>query len=199
MDQAVKAERREVLHQRLRGGVQPWPAKAHQYAVIYADPPWRFEPWSRKTGMDRAADNHYPTMTVEEIVDLDVPGIASKDAVLFLWATVPMLQQALAVMNGWGFQYRSHVVWDKSTAGTGYWFRNRHELLLVGVTGKPKAPKPGTQWPSVVCGPRSKHSEKPDNFRRLIRGYFPTATRIELFARGQAPKGWDAWGQEAER
>jgi hypothetical protein len=59
--------------------------------VILADPPWRFEPWSRDTGMDRAADNHYPTSATEEIAALGVSSIAADDCVLFLWATVPML------------------------------------------------------------------------------------------------------------
>jgi hypothetical protein len=63
------------------------------YGVIYADPPWRFEPYSRDTGMDRAADNHYPTMTLDDIKALAVP--AAADAVLFLWATVPLPPQVV--------------------------------------------------------------------------------------------------------
>ena len=79
-----------------------------RYGVICADPPWRFEPYSRETGMDRAADNHYPTMTVEEIAALDVP--AAKDCALFLWATAPMLPEAVNVLASWGFAYRSHLI-----------------------------------------------------------------------------------------
>jgi ParB-like chromosome segregation protein Spo0J len=100
------------------------------YSVISADPPWRFEPRSRDTGMDRSADNHFPTMTVERICEMKVP--AADDAVLFLWATVPMLPEALDVMKAWGFTYRSHCVWKKDRVGMGFWFRNIHELLLVG-------------------------------------------------------------------
>ncbi len=79
------------------------------YGVIYADPPWRFEPYSRETGMDRAADNHYPTLATGDIADLSIP--AAPDCVLFLWTTVPTLPQALDVMRAWGFTYRSHFVW----------------------------------------------------------------------------------------
>jgi len=108
------------------------------YGVIFADPPWRFEPRSRITGMDRAADNHYPTMTLAELCAMKVP--AAPDCALFLWATVPMLPQALQVMEAWGFNYRSHFVWLKPRAGnqegTGYWNRNAHELLLVGTRGE---------------------------------------------------------------
>ena len=114
------------------------------FGVIYADPPWRFEPYSRETGIDRAADNHYPTMTLDEIKALDVPSIAANDCVLFLWATAPMLTQALEVMAAWGFTYVSQVIWDKDADGHGYWFINRHEILLVGTKGKIPAPAPGT-------------------------------------------------------
>jgi N6-adenosine-specific RNA methylase IME4 len=73
--------------------------------------------------MDRAADNHYPTSCTEVIAARDVASIAADGCVLFLWATAPMLPQALEVLTAWGFEYRSHVVWVKDHIGTGYWFR----------------------------------------------------------------------------
>jgi N6-adenosine-specific RNA methylase IME4 len=96
--------------------------------------------------MDRAADNHYPTMTTEQICALEIP--AADNCALFLWATAPMLPEALAVMVAWGFTYKSHCIWAKDRLGTGYWFRNQHELLLVGTRGNIPAPAPGTQFPS---------------------------------------------------
>jgi N6-adenosine-specific RNA methylase IME4 len=60
--------------------------------------------------LDRAADNHYPTMTDDSIISLAVAAVAADDAVLYPWATVPMLPQALAVIEAWGFQYKSHIV-----------------------------------------------------------------------------------------
>src|ERR1700730_4057031 len=83
--------------------------------------------------MDRAADNHYPTMTLEALTALRPP--AAENCALFLRATAPMLLQALAVMAAWGFAYKSHSVWIKPKIGTGYWFRNKHEVLLVGTKG----------------------------------------------------------------
>jgi N6-adenosine-specific RNA methylase IME4 len=115
-----------------------------RYGVILADPPWRFEPYSRITGMDRAADNHYPTSAFEEIKALAVGSIAAPDCVLFLWATVPMQPQAHEVMAAWGFAYKSNLVWVKDRVGTGYWSRNKHELLLIGTRGRVPAPAPGT-------------------------------------------------------
>lgn len=163
------------------------------YGVIYADPPWRFEPYSRDTGMDRAADNHYPTMTLDDIKAMAVP--AAEDCVLFLWATVPMLPQALEVMTAWGFTYKSHFAWVKAKAGTGYWNRNRHELLLIGTRGNIPAPAPGTQYESVIEASSPRHSVKPFHFREIIEETFPTAARVELFARERFD-GWDSWGNE---
>lgn len=172
-----------------------------KYGVIYADPEWRFEPYSRETGMDRAADNHYPTSLTDEIAARPVDSIAAEDCVLFLWATAPMIRDALAVMQAWGFEYKSQVVWVKQRSGdgrgTGYWFLGEHELLLVGTRGNVPAPAPGTQSRSVIQAPVGRHSEKPEVFAELIERYFPTLPKIELNRRGPARPGWDAWGNEA--
>jgi len=169
-----------------------------KFGVILADPEWRFEPWSRATGMDRAADNHYPTSCTEVIAARNVPSIAADDCALFLWATVPMLPHALCVMAAWGFDYKSHFVWAKDRIGTGYWNRNKHELLLLGVCGKIPAPAPGTQWESVIEAAVGEHSAKPEKFLELIEFYFPTLPKIELNRRGPPRPGWSAWGNELE-
>lgn len=166
-----------------------------QYNVILADPPWRFEPYSRDTGMDRAADNHYPTLTVPDIAALDVPDASADDCVLFLWATAPMVEEALAVMAEWGFRYKSQLVWVKDRIGTGYWFRNRHEILLVGTAGSIPAPEMGTQSESVLEWPVGKHSEKPEPIYEMIERMYPHIPKLEMFAR-QEREGWDAWGNE---
>jgi N6-adenosine-specific RNA methylase IME4 len=165
------------------------------YSVIYADPPWRFQPYSRDTGMDRAADNHYPTMTLDQIKAFSVP--AAPDCVLFLWATVPMLDVAIDVLRAWGFTYRSSFAWIKDRSGTGYWNRNRHEILLIGVRGNIPAPAPGEQYESVIEARVEQHSAKPFQFREIIEEMFPTLPRIELFARGEPFAGWASWGNEA--
>lgn len=169
-----------------------------KFGVILADPEWRFEPWSRKTGMDRSADNHYPTSCTEVIAARDVRSIAADDSILWLWATVPMLPQALIVMGAWGFDYKSHFVWAKDRIGTGYWNRNKHELLLIGTRGHIPAPAPGCQWASLLDAPVGVHSAKPEKFYELIEFYFPTLTKMELNRRGPPRKGWSAWGNEVE-
>lgn len=189
-----KKERRAERERDLAAKQASLPNK--RYGVIYADPEWRFEVYSRETGMDRAADNHYPTSSVEEICSRPVADIAADDCVLFLWATVPMLPDALRVMDAWDFQYKSHCIWAKDRIGTGYWFRNQHELLLIGTRGNVPAPAMGTQIASLVDAPVGRHSEKPVEFYELIEGYFPNLPKIELNARAARP-GWDAWGYEA--
>jgi N6-adenosine-specific RNA methylase IME4 len=191
---ASKAERRAQRELELAVKQVALPNK--RYGVIVADPEWRFEPYSRETGMDRAADNHYPTSATQIIAQRDVPSIAADDCVLFLWATVPMLQDAMQVLKAWGFKYRSHAVWDKVHIGTGYWFRNRHELLLVATKGDIPAPAMGDQFASVLTIARKEHSAKPEQFLELIEQYFPTLPKIELNRRGAARPGWDCWGNE---
>ena len=193
---AMRAERERTL------GAKQLALPEKLYGVILADPEWRHEPWSRATGLDRAADNHYPTSPTEVIAARPVASISAPDSVLWMWGTVPMLPQALEVMARWGWIYRSHLVWRKvypgGRLGPGYWSRIDHELLLIGTRGRVPAPALGGQWPhSVIDAPwTGEHSEKPAIFHEIIEHYFPTLPKIELNARRARP-GWDLWGYEA--
>jgi len=166
---------------------------ASRYGVIYADPPWRFKPYCEETGSDRAADNHYPTMTINDIADIEPP--AATNCVLFLWVTMPMLALGIKLMERWGFAYKTACAWHKPAIGTGYWFRNTLELLLVGTRGDVPAPAMGDQPPQVQTIERGKHSEKPDAFADMIAAMFPNTPKLEMFARC-ARDGWDAWGNQ---
>lgn len=192
--QDEKRARRQTREAELGARLQALPER--RYGVILADPEWRFEAWSRESGMDRAADNHYPTSPLAAIKARGVEEIAADDAVLLLWATVPMLPHALEVMLAWGFAYKSHFVWLKDRPGTGFWNRNQHELLLVGTRGNVPAPAMGTQFRSALAYPVGEHSEKPPFAHELAESYFPSLPKIELNARRGRP-GWDAWGLEA--
>ena len=173
-----------------------------KYQIIYADPPWRYEhpPIGSK---NRAIENHYPTMPLEEIKVLKVP--SENNSVLFLWATAPKLKECIEVMESWGFQYRTNMIWDKVKIGMGYWFRNQHELLLVGLKGKFSPPIPQLRKSSIYTESRTEHSKKPKYFREWINKCFPNATKIELFARkpetlfeDKSWEGWDVWGNEVK-
>lgn len=165
------------------------------YNVIYADPPWRYEAYSAETGMDRAADNHYPTMTTADIAALPVP--AAPCCGLFLWATVPMIFEAGDVLRALGFAYSSHYVWNKNRIGLGYRVRNKHEILLIGTRGGFPLPPPELVRASVIDAPLGRHSEKPAVFAEIIESQYPDLAKVELFARMPRP-GWDVWGNEVE-
>jgi N6-adenosine-specific RNA methylase IME4 len=208
----LKKAKREQRERELAAWIKALPEK--RYGVILADPGWRFEPYSRETGMDRAADNHYATSTLEQIKAIDVGSIAAKHCVLYLWATVPMGKAAHAVMEAWGFSYKSQHAWDKEIPGPGHWNRNQHELLLIGARGseycivdqhellligtrgKVPCPAMGTQWPSLVRERKRGHSVKPEWIFQMIETHFPNVPKIELFARRARPN-WDCWGAEA--
>lgn len=159
------------------------------FDIIYADPPWQYS----NDGMSGAAANHYPTMPTDEICDLDVEGIASDDAVLFLWTTNPHLPDAMRVMEAWGFEYKTNLVWvkDKGT-GIAFYLNGYHELLLIGTKGSmlpQKKPK------SVLDTKRGEHSRKPDEIYDLIDEMYPGLSRVELFCR-RPRGGWAVWGNE---
>jgi N6-adenosine-specific RNA methylase IME4/ParB-like chromosome segregation protein Spo0J len=189
----LKKQKRAEKERELGQKQQAFPTG--KYSVIYADPPWAFKTFS-DAGKDKSPEMHYPTLQIEDIMDLPVGDLAEKNSVLFMWATAPMLPEAIDVMKVWGFTYKSQFVWVKDRIGTGYWCRNQHELLLIGTRGQVMAPAPGSQFPSVVSEPVAEHSKKPEAFYRIIEHYFPNVSKVELFARNGRP-GWQAWGNQA--
>lgn len=168
------------------------------YSVIYADPPWEYS----NTGVHGAASHHYDTMPTADICALlYTTGLQVADnAVLFMWVTNPTLEDAWRVIEAWGFQYKTNMVWVKTELqkpGSGFYVRGRHELLFICTRGSflplvDVAPPIG----SVVTAPVQEHSRKPDEFYSIIERLYPDCNRIELFARATRD-GWDAWGDEA--
>lgn len=162
-----------------------------KYQIIYCDPPWSYR--NKRTGgsMNSGSDAKYPTMKFEDIYNLPVQRIADDNSVLFLWATVPLLPDALEVLYNWDFDYKTAIFWRKiMSLGMGFWFRGQVELCLVGVRGKVKPFR--LQKPNFLQTKALRHSEKPSEVRYLIEAtnLFP---RIELFAR-QKVDGWDCLG-----
>ncbi len=173
---------------------EPQELPDNQFPVIYADPPWRYE---HSISTSRDIENQYPTMTLEEICLLPVQDIATVDSVLFLWATSPKLSEAMKVMHDWGFKYITCAVWDKEVIGMGYYFRQQHELLLVGKHGSPPTPLPENRPSSVLKHRREKHSKKPDLVYDLIDAMYPAAQKVELFGRTKKNRAmWTVWGNE---
>jgi len=172
----------------------PFPSD-RRYAVLYADPPWHFEVYNEESGIERAAGNHYPTMSLEDICALPVLSLATPAAALFMWTTVPHLRESFQVLDAWGFEYKTNIVWVKDKIGLGYFVRNQHELLLIATRGDMPTPLSANRPSSVITAPRREHSRKPDEAYALIERMYPELPRIELFAR-QTRLGWAAWGNE---
>src|SRR5262249_18334405 len=106
------------------------------------------------------------------------------------------LPVALHVMALRGFDYACHFIWFKDRMSTGYWQRDTHEILLVGVRGNVPAPAPGTQYRSVIEGPVREHSRKPHWQYELIERYSPTLAKLELNPGDDAERpGWTRWGK----
>ena len=185
------------MEKRQGGAERPFPFPNKRYSVIYADPPWSY----RNKGTRRAADRHSSTMSIEDIKALPVDEIAAEDCVLFLWATFPMLREALETIEAWGFRYKTLAFcWAKRNrsgkgwfCGLGNWTRSNPEICLFAKKGHPQRVSAAVH--SIIEAPVGKHSEKPKDVRKRIVELMGDVPRIELFARERAT-GWDAWGDE---
>ncbi|HNR65452.1 MAG TPA: MT-A70 family methyltransferase [Atribacterota bacterium] len=192
VNQAILAVNRDKPRE-----IKPLPIEL--YDVIYSDPPWRYE---HVKNSNDSIEAHYPTMDLEEIKAMKVP--AAENTVLLLWVTSPKLEEGLQVLNAWGFNYRSSMIWDKSGIesgknwiGMGYWFRGQHELLLVGVKGKFSPPKEEFRFPSIYREFKTEHSKKPEFIYEMIEKMFPGHKYLELFARNTR-ENWRSWGNEVK-
>lgn len=168
------------------------------YDLIMADPPWNFKNYSKK-GEGKGAAGQYRCMSLDDIKALPVASLAARDCLLWLWATNPLLPQALEVMQAWGFKYKTAGHWSKKTKtgkqafGTGYILRAAGEPFLIGVRGNPKTSRVVR---SVVEGLAREHSRKPVEAYIAAERLMPGARRLDLFSR-EGRSGWDAWGDEA--
>jgi N6-adenosine-specific RNA methylase IME4 len=165
-----------------------------RYPLIYADVRWQHNAGTTDPSR-HIGSNHYPVMPLADICALPVSELATEAAVLFFWTTSAHLKEAFEVIEAWGFQYQSSMVWLKDSIGMGYWVRSRHELLLIASRGNMPHPAPSARPDSVIEAPRREHSRKPDEVCELIERMYPELPKIELFAR-QARSGWSVWGNE---
>lgn len=169
-----------------------------KFVVLYADPPWQYEN-PPMGGSNRSIENHYPTLTLEEICALPVTSIAHENAVLFLWATSPKLSECMQVVDAWGFNYRTDMVWVKDKIGMGYHVREKHESLLIAKRGELPPPAVDARPASVIEAPRLDHSAKPVVLYDIIDRMYPGVRKIELFGRAPEPRAlWTTWGNQSE-
>lgn len=175
-----------------------------KYQVIYADPPWQFS--SKQSVISngkinfKSLENQYPSMSTKEIKELPIKTITDEKCALFLWTTDAHLKEAIAIIESWGFEYRTIAfVWVKRERtwsickNPAPWINKNCEICLLGIKGSPTRKDPKIY--QLIDAKRSKHSKKPDATRIRIEKLFGDVPRIELFAR-QQHQGWDAWGNQ---
>lgn len=167
------------------------------YEVIYADPPWQYQ----DRNCNGSAEGHYSTMKLVDIMALPVSKIAAENAVLLMWATWPLMPEAMQVIEAWGFKYKTiGFNWIKRNRsdcgfffGLGRWTRGNAEPCLLATRGKPK--RVNNAVSQLIFEPIGRHSAKPPVVRDRICELLGDKKRIELFARNRTP-GWDVWGNE---
>ena len=191
--QTVSAAYREQKREAVVRKVREIPSD--KYRVIYADPPWKYGDTRDSLPGTTGATAHYPCMSIPELCALPIAELADENAVLFLWVTSPLLAECWPVIKAWGFSYRTSMVWNKLAHNMGHYCSVRHEFLLICVRGS-CLPDIKELLPSVVAIKRGKHSEKPEEFRKMIDKMYPHGKRIELFARKELGGKWDTWGNE---
>ena len=170
-----------------------------KYNIIYADPPWSYK--DKALAGKRGACCKYSVMNTTDICNFPVKQITAKDAVLFMWVTMPKLPECFDLIKAWGFEYKTCAfVWVKKNKksdslfwGMGNWTRANTEICLIATKGKPK--RQAANIHSVVMTPIEEHSKKPNEIRDRIVSLCGDLPRIELFAR-QHSDGWDCWGNE---
>lgn len=170
------------------------------FQTFYVDPPWPYQ----NQGTRGATGNHYKvaTMSLEDLHALPVDAMAADESHLHLWTTKVFLREAFDVIDAWGFTYKSIFTWVKPQLGMGNYWRSSSEFMLLGTRGGCPFAEHSADTKDWLELPRTQHSAKPIEIRRLIERVSPgqsdPSTRLELFARNTAP-GWVSWGNEVER
>ena len=177
-----------------------------KYNVIYADPPWSYD--NKKTGgsMSSGALDKYNTMSLGDLKAMPIDNITSDNSICFIWATVPLLNEGIDLLQCWGFKYKTMITWEKTGIyGMGHWLRVQTEHILIGVKGHVKPFN--HQEKNIYKHPICDHSAKPHFFRELVMKLssksFTECNKLELFARsreGMFPdyeyEGWDVFGNQ---
>lgn len=174
-----------------------------EFGTILADPPWQFMNRTGKMAPEHRRLSRYPTMKLNEIMEIPVSSIAKKQSHLYLWVPNALLPEGLEVLKSWGFQYKTNLIWHKvrkdggpDGRGVGFYFRNTTEIILFGVRGNLRTLDPGRSQVNIIRTQKREHSKKPDELYDIIQACSP-GPYLELFARGNR-KGWTQWGNQVD-
>ena len=171
------------------------------FGTILADPPWRFNNRTGRVAPEYRRRHRYGSLPFDEIVGLPVNDLSSEQGHLYLWVPNALLREGLEMMEHWGFEYKTNIVWHKirkdggpDGRGVGFYFRNVTELVLFGVRGAVRTSQAGRRQVNIMRTQKREHSRKPDELYDIIERCSP-GPYLELFAR-HSRKGWVQWGDE---
>ena len=178
----------------------PTDAPPQSFEVLYCDPPWDYDGRTFLNGQAHetgSASDHYPTMKPDELMEMNVQHITSKNAIMYMWTTGPQLDISINVLKAWGFRYKTIAfVWNKAITNPGAYTMSSCEICIVGTKGSIPKPRGTRNELQYLCQQRTKHSSKPKRFIERITRMHPEQNRIELFSR-RAHKEWYCWGHDA--
>lgn len=173
------------------------------YGTILADPPWQFRNRTGKMAPEHKRLSRYSTIKLKEIKEIPISVVAAENSHLYLWVPNALLKEGLEVMEAWGFEYKTNLIWHKirkdggpDGRGVGFYFRNTTEIILFGIRGKLRTLDPGRTQVNIIRSRKREHSRKPDELYDIIEQCSP-GPFLELFARGKR-ENWDQWGNEVE-
>ena len=174
-----------------------------KFRTVLADPPWQFQNRTGKIAPEHHRLSRYTTLSLQEIKEIPVQIAMAEKSHLYLWVPNALLKEGLEVLQAWGFEYKTNIVWHKvrkdggpDGRGVGFYFRNTTELVLFGVRGKLRTQKRGRSQVNILKTQKREHSRKPDELYEIIESCSP-GPYLELFARGQRPK-WTQWGNQVQ-
>lgn len=183
-----------------------------KYTTIVADPPWdygganvggsiRTDKMGRKRKLKGPGDdNHYPRMSIEQIMELPITDLAAKPSHLYLWTTNSFMEEAHQIAKAWKFKVKTILTWGKIKKNTntpsmkvGSYFLSATEHCLFCVRGSLRTSRDPFR-PTLYLSERLPHSVKPPWFYKLVEEQSP-GPYLELFARRKRP-GWSSWGNQ---
>lgn len=178
-------------------------ARGRKFRTILADPPWQFANRTGKMAPEHKRLSRYSTMTLDDICAMPVSDLAADQSHLYLWVPNALLPEGLRVLQSWGFEYKTNLIWHKirkdggsDGRGVGFYFRNVTEVILFGIRGKNnRTLAAGRRQVNLLATQKREHSRKPDEQYGIVEACSP-GPYLELFARGARP-GWAVWGNQA--
>jgi len=184
------------------GGLDPDHLGSVPFGTVLADPPWRFLNRTGKVAPEHRRLSRYDTLSWKDIASMPVAGVMSRQSHCYLWVPNALVAEGLAVMEAWGFTYKTMLVWAKRRKdggpdgrGVGFYFRNVTEPVLFGVRGHLRTGAPGRRQVNIIETRKREHSRKPEELYTVIESCSP-GPYLELFARYPRP-GWSGWGNES--